>query len=145
LPLWKSAVATIPGGSCQDLFKYNSGRRQTLYFIRTQNGWSATELPHAARDAGALARLVSLDDAQESHPAQSGFVLELPRLGHHLPKHVLSVEEVEQVLQQPGHVRADGTPHCAILETLYSSGTAKIQLKVYDTGLQGGTLFIRRG
>ena len=74
--------------------------------------------------------------------------LELPRLGHHLPKHVLSVEEVEQLLQQPNISEPMGLRDRAIMETLYSSGIRRgecIQLKLYDADLQGGTLFIRQG
>ena len=74
--------------------------------------------------------------------------LELPRLGHHLPKHVLTVEEVELVLQQPTISDPMGLRDRAILETLYSTGIRRgelIQLKLYDTDLRGGTLFIRQG
>jgi integrase/recombinase XerD len=74
--------------------------------------------------------------------------LELPRLGHHLPKHVLTVEEVELVLQQPNITDPMGLRDRAILETLYSTGIRRgelIQLKLYDTDVRGGTLFIRQG
>jgi integrase/recombinase XerD len=74
--------------------------------------------------------------------------LELPRLGHPLPKHVLSVEEVEQVLQQPNLNDPTGIRDRAILETLYSTGIRRgecIRLKLYDADLRGGTVFIRMG
>ncbi|MFZ0956488.1 MAG: site-specific tyrosine recombinase XerC [Candidatus Sulfotelmatobacter sp.] len=74
--------------------------------------------------------------------------LELPRLGHHLPKQVLTVEEVEIVLQQPNISEPMGLRDRAIMETLYSTGIRRgelIQLKLYDTDVRGGTLFIRQG
>jgi integrase/recombinase XerD len=74
--------------------------------------------------------------------------LELPRLGHHLPKHVLSVEEVEQVLRQPNLSDPMGVRDRAILETLYSTGMRRgecVQLKLYDADLRNGTVFIRQG
>src|SRR3984885_13110642 len=60
--------------------------------------------------------------------------LELPRLGRRLPKHVLTVEEVELVLQQPTTTDPMGLCDRAILETLYSTGIRRgelIQLKLY--------------
>jgi integrase/recombinase XerD len=74
--------------------------------------------------------------------------LELPRIGRHLPKHVLSVEEVERVLQQPNVLKSTGLRDRAILETLYSSGIRRgecVQLKLYDADLHNGTMFIRQG
>ena len=74
--------------------------------------------------------------------------LELPRLGYHLPKHVLSVDEMEQVLRQPNISEAMGLRDRAILETLYSTGMRRgecIRLKLYDADLPGGTVFIRQG
>jgi len=87
--------------------------------------------------------------ARESYiPHNPALDLELPRLGHHLPKHVLSVEEVERVLQQPDTLNAIGLRDRAILETLYSSGIRRgecVRLKLYDPDLQNGTMFIRQG
>ncbi len=74
--------------------------------------------------------------------------LELPRRGHQLPKHVLTVEEVEQVLRQPDMRDPMGLRDRAILETLYSTGVRRselIQLKLYDADLRNGTVFIRQG
>ena len=50
--------------------------------------------------------------------------LELPKQGHHLPKHVLNVREAEQVLQQPEIGDPLGLRDRAILEVLYSTGNA---------------------
>jgi hypothetical protein len=67
--------------------------------------------------------------------------LELPRLGHHLPKHVLNVDEVEQVLRQPNLSDPMGVRDRAILETLYSAGMRRgecVQLNIRQLKLVHG-------
>jgi integrase/recombinase XerD len=74
--------------------------------------------------------------------------IELPRLEHRLPKHVLSVPEVEQVLAQPSIHDPLGLRDRAILETLYSTGMRRmelIHLKIYDLDTDRGMLTIRQG
>jgi integrase/recombinase XerD len=74
--------------------------------------------------------------------------LELPRIGYRLPKHVLSVVEVEQVLAQPDVRDPLGLRDRALLETLYSTGMRRmevINLKLYDLDLDRGTVTIRQG
>jgi integrase/recombinase XerD len=74
--------------------------------------------------------------------------LELPKQGHHLPKHVLNVREAEQVLQQPEIGDPLGLRDRAILEVLYSTGMRRMEvagLKVYDVDFDGGTVLIRQG
>jgi integrase/recombinase XerD len=74
--------------------------------------------------------------------------LELPRLGHRLPKAVLSIEEVERVLAQPNVADVLGLRDRAILETLYSTGMRRLELatlKLQDLDLERGTIFIRQG
>jgi integrase/recombinase XerD len=74
--------------------------------------------------------------------------LELPRLGHRLPKHVLSVSEVEQVLIQPNIDDPLGLRDRALMETLYSTGMRRLELanlKVYDLDTERGTVTIRQG
>ncbi|HKM49513.1 MAG TPA: site-specific tyrosine recombinase XerC [Terriglobales bacterium] len=74
--------------------------------------------------------------------------MELPRRSHTLPKHVLTAEEVEQVLLQPDMRDPMGLRDRAILETLYSTGVRRgelVQIKLYDADLKNGTVFIRQG
>jgi integrase/recombinase XerD len=74
--------------------------------------------------------------------------LELPRLGHRLPKHVLSVSEVEQVLMQPNIDDPLGLRDRALMETLYSTGMRRLELanlKLYDLDTERGTVTIRQG
>jgi integrase/recombinase XerD len=74
--------------------------------------------------------------------------LELPRMGRRLPKHVLTISEVEQILQLPEISDPLGLRDRAILEVLYSCGIRRsevIHLKLYDLDAERGTLVIRQG
>ena len=74
--------------------------------------------------------------------------LELPRRGHHLPKHVLNIQEIEQVLLQPDIADPIGLRDRAMLETMYSTGIRRMEvagLKLFDLDLEGGTLLVRQG
>jgi integrase/recombinase XerD len=74
--------------------------------------------------------------------------IELPRLGRRLPKHELTIPEVEQVLQQPDISDALGLRDRAMLEVLYSCGIRRaevLHLKLYDLDAERGTLVIRQG
>lgn len=74
--------------------------------------------------------------------------LELPRKPQALPKTILSVAEIEQVINQCDVTRPLGLRNRAILETLYSTGVRRLeltQLKLYDLNLSRGTLMIREG
>jgi integrase/recombinase XerD len=80
-----------------------------------------------------------------SNPASE---LELPRLEHRLPKHVLSVDEAERVLAQPDLREPLGVRDRAILETLYSTGIRRVEvigLSLYALDAERGTLLIRQG
>jgi integrase/recombinase XerD len=74
--------------------------------------------------------------------------LELPRLEHRLPKHVLTAREAEAVLAQPDTNDPLGARDRAILETLYSTGMRRMEvahLGLYDLDLERGTLMVRLG
>ena len=74
--------------------------------------------------------------------------LELPRLEHRLPRHVLSVREVELVLGQPDLSNAYGVRDRAMLETLYSTGIRRMELAnllMQDIDPDRGTLMVRQG
>jgi integrase/recombinase XerD len=73
--------------------------------------------------------------------------LELPKQGHHLPRHVLNFREAEQVLQQPEISDPLGLRDRALLEVLCSTGMRRVEvagLKLYDLDFDGGTLLIRQ-
>ena len=72
----------------------------------------------------------------------------LPRLPRRLPKHILSVADVEALIQQPDVTTPSGLRDRAMLETLYSSGIRRMeltQLKLYDVDTRGGSLTVRGG
>ena len=74
--------------------------------------------------------------------------LELPRLEHRLPKHVLSEREAHAVLMQADTSDPLGIRDRAILETLYSTGMRRMELvnlALYDLDLDRGTLMVRQG
>jgi integrase/recombinase XerD len=74
--------------------------------------------------------------------------LELPRLEHRLPKTILTVAEMEQVLAQPNVNDALGLRDRALMETLYSTGMRRLELanlKLFDLDTERGTVTIRQG
>jgi integrase/recombinase XerD len=74
--------------------------------------------------------------------------LELPRLEHRLPQHVLTTSEVEQVMRQPNVDEPMGVRDRAMLETFYSTGMRRselMNLSVFDVDRERGTVMIRQG
>lgn len=73
---------------------------------------------------------------------------ELPKLEKRLPKHVLSVAEVERVLNAVDLADPLGARDRAILETLYSTGMRRselLHLQLHDLDAERGTVIIRQG
>ena len=74
--------------------------------------------------------------------------LDMPRLGRRLPKHVLTVNEAEQIIAIPDVNTNAGIRDRAILETLYSTGIRRmeiINLSLYDVDYDRGTIMVREG
>ncbi|MBL8819895.1 MAG: site-specific tyrosine recombinase XerC [Planctomyces sp.] len=74
--------------------------------------------------------------------------IELPKLEYRLPKHVLTVNEAEQVIAQANVKTPLGVRDRAILETLYSTGIRRTELSnlhVYDLDPDRGTVIVRQG
>lgn len=74
--------------------------------------------------------------------------LEIPKMTRRLPKHVLSVEEVESVMRQADTGDPLGVRDRAVMEVLYSTGMRRMeiaQLKVQDIDAPRGTVLIRQG
>jgi integrase/recombinase XerD len=72
----------------------------------------------------------------------------LPRSPRRLPRYLLSLTEVESILNQPDLRTAAGVRDRAILETLYSSGIRRmelVQLGLYDVNPCSGELAVRGG
>ncbi|MBV1777403.1 site-specific tyrosine recombinase XerC [Burkholderiaceae bacterium DAT-1] len=74
--------------------------------------------------------------------------LDLPKLERRLPKHILSIREVETVLAVPDLDTDAGIRDRAILETFYSTGMRRMELiglNVFDIDHDRGTVMIRQG
>ncbi len=74
--------------------------------------------------------------------------IEMPRLGHRLPKFVLSPAEADQVINQTNIVNPFGLRDRAILETFYSTGIRRmemINLRPYDLDVERGVMMVRQG
>jgi integrase/recombinase XerD len=74
--------------------------------------------------------------------------LELPKQQQRLPRHILSVAEVEQVLNACDTTDPLGLRDRAMLETLYSTGMRRAELtglRADDLDLNRGTVFVRLG
>jgi integrase/recombinase XerD len=74
--------------------------------------------------------------------------LELPRHRRLLPRGVLDVEEVEQVLAQPDLTTPEGLRDRSLMETLYSTamrGQEAAGLSLFDVYFGRGTVHIRAG
>jgi integrase/recombinase XerD len=74
--------------------------------------------------------------------------LVLPSLPRRLPKHILTVVDIEAIINQPDVATAPGLRDRAILETFYSTGIRRselIHLALYDVDTRGGSLTVRGG
>ena len=80
-----------------------------------------------------------------SNPAAD---LELPRRVQQLPKHLLSIAQVEAAINQPDTDTPDGLRDRAILEVLYSSAIRRaelLSLRLCDVETERGALMVRQG
>lgn len=74
--------------------------------------------------------------------------LELPRKPKALPKTILSISQVESILNQADPRTLLGLRNRAILEVFYSTGIRRLELiglKRYDVDTERGTLMVREG
>ncbi len=74
--------------------------------------------------------------------------LDLPRLHRRLPHHLLTHDDVERIVAQTMLHGERGIRDRAIIETLYSTGIRRNELrhvKLYDVETRHGTLMVREG
>lgn len=74
--------------------------------------------------------------------------LELPKVIRNLARYVLSIEDVEKILNVPDTSTLIGLRDRAMLEVLYSSGIRRselVHLLIYDVDTKRGTLLVRNG
>jgi integrase/recombinase XerD len=118
-----------------------------LYHYRKRDGAPLSFATQATRINPLIAFFKWL--ARENHiltnPASE---LDLPKPPRQLPKTLLSVAQVEDVLNQPDVTTPMGLRNRAILETLYSTGIRRLELvnlTLYDLDVERGTLMVRQG
>ncbi len=74
--------------------------------------------------------------------------LELPRQEHRLPRHILTSQEADQVLNVPDAQTPMGVRDRAMLETFYSTGMRRMELiglHQFDIDYERGTVMVRQG
>lgn len=118
-----------------------------LFHRRTPDGTPLSNRTQYGRlvPVRGLFRLLVRHNRILSNPASD---LEMPRVEHRLPRHVLSAAEAEAVLAQPALSLGFGVRDRAILEVLYSTGMRRrelIGLSVWDLDTERGTVTIRQG
>ena len=121
--------------------------RRHLYYYRKENGEPLSLNTQCTRLAPLKAFFKWL--ARENHilynPASE---MDMPRQHRSLPQHLLSVDEIETILNQALIHGELGIRDRAIMETLYSTGVRRmeaINLKLYDLDLNNGSLMVRQG
>jgi integrase/recombinase XerD len=117
------------------------------FYYRTKAGRPLSIASQHKRLAAVLAffRWMAKSNLILFNPASE---LELPRLDRRLPRQVLSISEVEQILSLPDVATLGGIRDRAILETLYSTGIRRselVNLGLYDIQADAGTLMVRLG
>jgi len=118
-----------------------------LYYYRKQDGRPLSFRSQHARivPVRAYFKYLARQNQILYNPAAD---LDLPRIEHRLPKHVLSVAEAEQVLAQTDVSEPLGLRDRAILELFYSTGIRRMEaigLQLYDLDAERGTLIVRQG
>ena len=74
--------------------------------------------------------------------------LDLPRMERRLPRHILTEQEADRVMNVPDVSTLLGLRDRAILETLYSTGMRRselVYLQQFDLDYERGTVMIRQG
>jgi integrase/recombinase XerD len=90
-------------------------------------------------------RWLTKEGVLHANPASE---IDLPKTGLKLPKHVLTVAEVEAVMRTVSLESEFGLRDRAILEVLYSTGVRRAELcglKVFDVDEDRGVLTVRQG
>jgi len=87
--------------------------------------------------------------AKENHiPYNPASEIALPKLPKHLPRVILSIQEVEAILREAEPKTASGLRDRAMLETLYSTALRRMELTglaLYDVDLTRRLVMVREG
>ena len=121
--------------------------RRHLFHYRKANGEPlsfSTQHSHLA-PLKAFFKWLSKENHILYNPASE---FELPRIPKHLPKHILSIEEIDDMLRHTQVYGDIGIRDRAIMETFYSTGmrrTELVNLKIHDIDFARGTVVIFEG
>lgn len=118
-----------------------------LYLSRKKNGDPLAYSTQATRLQPLMAffKWLTREGHILSNPAADLDIVKAPRS---LPKHLLSIEQVEHVINGTNSQTLPGIRDRAILETLYSSGIRRselVRLKLHEVDTERGTLMVRQG
>jgi integrase/recombinase XerD len=121
-----------------------AGEEDLVRFVHGQSkaGLSARSMARLISALRSFFRFLALDGYLPRSPASN---LTLPSLWRALPR-VLTVEEVESLLRQPGEDDPQGLRDRAMLEVLYGAGlrvSELVALKTLDVNLDDGFLVCR--
>jgi integrase/recombinase XerD len=121
--------------------------RRYLYHYRKRNGEPISFATQQQRlvPIKAFFKWLTRENHILYNPASE---MELPRVHRRLPKHILTHEEVERIVNQTLLHGELGIRDRAIIETLYSTGIRRMELvnlKLYDVDTRNGSLMVREG
>lgn len=118
-----------------------------LYLYRTRHGQPLAFGSQLARLSPVVAFFKWL--TRQGHIlANPAADLELPKVPKRLPKVLLSIEQVEAVINRPDTATLAGLRDRAILELLYSCGVRRgecVRLKLHEVDTERGTVMVRGG
>ena len=121
--------------------------QRSLFYYRKPDGRPMT----LGTQLGYLAPLKTFFKwlTRENHiPYNPASELQLPRQPKHLPRHILSVAEIEAILAEADAKTTQTLRDRAMLETLYSTGLRRMELpglKLYDVDLTRRIVMVREG
>ncbi len=118
-----------------------------LYLARKTNGEPLAPTSQATRLYPVIAffKWLTREGHILSNPAAD---LDVPKPARQLPKHLLSISQVEAVINATPTHTLQGIRDRAMLEVLYSSGVRRselIRLQLLHVDTERGTLMVRRG
>ena len=119
-----------------------------LYLARSQRDGQPLGLRTQQQLIGALRGWCKWLTRDGHIPANPAADLELPRMPRTLPRTLLSVEQVRQLMNQPDVDGLTGVRDRAMLELLYGTGMRRselMRLQLGDVDLTQATVFIRQG
>lgn len=119
-----------------------------LYLARSQRDGQPLGLRTQQQLIGAIRGWCKWLTREGHIPANPAADLELPRMPRTLPRTLLSVEQVRQLMRQPDVEGLTGVRDRAMLELLYGTGMRRselMRLQLGDVNLAQATVFIRQG